>query len=259
MSTVDSSATDSSTTDTGRASVPVQPGSAASAHRVIDLDAPRPAHTRTDRVRDALHAGACVLAGVLITTGFALDPHRDTDSDAALIQAVTADPGRFYWANTIAAVGLVLLAAVGLAVLRLVRHRARVLATVAGMLLIIGGAAAAAGIFMYGAVLSGMVESGQSTQVSVALQESLGNSARPGLAFVVGFPGFALGMLLAAVALAMSRATPRWVPATLLAGLVWTLALGEGSISWVGDLLLTAALTGIGLALWKATAPGRQT
>ena len=56
---------------------------------------------------------------------------------------MTDDPSRFYWGNTLAAFGLVLLVANGLAVMRLVRGRGRgrVVATVGGLLLMIDGAA----------------------------------------------------------------------------------------------------------------------
>lgn len=249
-----------STTDSGRVSVPAQAGPHPTPHTVIDLDAPRPARavtTRTDRVRDAIHAGACVLAGALVTIGFALDTSVESGDGAALVREIAQAPDRFYWANVIGAFGLVLVAAVGLAVMRLVRARARVLATVGGMMMIIGGAAAAAGIFMYGAVLTGMVESGLELEQMGALQDSLSDSARPGIAFMIGFPGFLLGLLLCVVALAMSHEVARWVPAALTAGLVVVMAFGETDFSFVGDLLLTAGFTGIGLTLWRATAPTR--
>jgi hypothetical protein len=91
----------------------------------------------------------------------------------------------------VGAFGLVLVAAVGLAVLRLVRGRGRVVATIGGLLLVIGGTAATTGQFMYGAVLTAMA---------------------------VGFPGIMLGLLVSAGALLRSRAVPRWVPAAMVFG-----------------------------------------
>lgn len=246
----------------GRASVPSQ--AEGDAGVTIDLDAPAPAagaseRTRADGARDAIHVGACLLAGVLITTGFLLDvAGTDTDSGAELIAAVSENPNRFYAANTLAAFGLAMLPAVGLAVLRLVRGRGRVLATIGGVLVMIGGTAAAAGIFMYGAVVSVLAGPGQDAATSAALQDDLGDSARTGLTFIIGFPGTFLGLLVCAVALLVSRATPRWVPLTLVLGIVAVMALGSTDASTVGDLLLTAGLSGIGLSLWKATRPASQ-
>ena len=71
---------------------------------------------------------------------------------------------------------------------------------------------------------------------------------------MIGFPGFALGLILVVTALPISRATPRWVPAALASAFVGVMALGETSVSWAGDLLLTAGFIRIGLSLWKATA-----
>lgn len=226
----------------------------------IDLDSPPPpavataAPTRTDTVRDAIHAGACVLAGVLVTIGFAVDPASDVGDDGAELLAIVADgPNRFYWANVTAAIGLVLIAAVGLAVLRLVRDRGRAVATVGGVMTMIGATAAASGIFMYGAIVTAMAESDQDQAVMAALSEELNDSVRPGLAFFVGFTVLFLGLVVTVAALLKSRAVARWVPAVLAAGVVAVFALGETSASIIGDLLLTAAFIGIGLSLWRAT------
>ncbi len=228
----------------------------------IDLDAPAPAvaaapeRTRTDGARDAIHVGACALAGVLITIGFWLDPARNIDDSAELVAAVAEAPNRFYAANLIAALGLVLVATVGLAVLRLVRGqgRGRVLASVGGILLMIGGTAAATGVFMYGSVMS-TLSTTQDAATAAAADEALSNSARTGLTFMVGFPGMMLGLLLCAAALFVSRATPRWVPAALVLAVVGILALGSTDLAPVANLAMTAGLVGIGLSLWKATHP----
>lgn len=213
--------------------------------------------TGTRIVQDGIHVALCAIAGVLITVGFALDNSHDADNGTELIAIVTDAPDRFYWSNTLAAFGLVLVAAVGLAVFRLVRGRGRVVATVGGLLLMIGGAGAAAGTFMYGAVVTTMVESGQPATVSAALQDSFEDSLRTGLTFFIGFPGLMLGLLVTAAALFISRATPRWVPGALVAGVVCVFALGETPASSLADVFLTAAFVGIAMSLWKATAADR--
>lgn len=242
-----------STTDAGRTSVPGK-------HRTIDLDAPPPAapgHTPTDTVRDAIHAGACVLAGVLVTLGFLLDPASDSDGAAEVVAAATDDTGLFYWSNTMAAVGLAMVAAAGLAVMRLVRGRGRVLATIGGLLTAIGGVAAGAGIFMYGAVLAGMAESDVDTSAQVALQEHLEDSMRPGLTFLLGFAPLLLGLLLCGIALYLSRAVPVWLGPLLGLGVVLIMVLGDTSISTLGDVVLTMSLAAVGVCLWRATSGAR--
>ena len=230
--------------------------------RSIDLDAPPPAapqHTPTETVRDAIHAGTCVLAGVLVTVGFLLDPASDADSAAEIVAVATEDTGLFYWSNTVSAFGLAMIAAAGLAVMRLVRGRGRVLATIGGLLMAIGGTAAAAGIFMYGAVLAGLAESDVDTATLVQLQDHLEDSMRPGLAFVLGFAPLLLGMLLSAVALFLSRAVPRWLGPLLGLAVVGIMALGDTPISTLSDVVLTVALATIGVCLWRATSGARRT
>jgi hypothetical protein len=186
-----------STTAPEGAQVPAQHASAAEAgeHRRIDLDAPPAAPGPGDAtlVRDAIHAVLCVLSGVLITIGFALDNAKGVSEGAELIALVTEEPGRFYWSNMVGAFGLVLVAAVGLAVMRLVTGRGRVVATVGGLLLIVGGAAAAAGQAMYAAVVTAMTESGQDATVTAALQDHFGESVRTGSRSSSASPGSCSG------------------------------------------------------------------
>lgn len=243
-----------STTDASRAGA-----------RSIDLDAPAPTPphaaptaTPTDTVRDAIHAGTCVLAGVLVTVGFVLDPASDADSAAEIVAAATDDPGAFYWSNTIAAFGLAMVAAVGLAVMRLVRGRGRVVATVGGLLTMIGGIGAGAAIFMYGAVLAGMAESDVETSVLVELQDHLEDSMRPGLAFVLGFLPLMLGLLLCGIALLLSRAVPTWVGPVLIAGVVAIMVFGDGTMARVGDVVLAVGLAAVGVYLWLVTSVARR-
>lgn len=246
-----------STTVSQSAHVPQQQAPSEPGH----LDARPPGDDQrggTRIVQDALHGVLCVLAGVLITVGFALDLGNHADTGTELLAVVVDAPDRFYWANTVGALGLVLVAAVGLAVLRLVRGRGRVAATVGGLLLMIGGAAAAAGQFMYGAVVTAMAQSGEDLAVMAALQDSFEDSVRTGMPFFIGFPGIMLGLLVSAGALLRSRAVPRWVPLAMVHGVVAVVALGDSAASSVADLLLTAAFVGIGLALWRSTAARRD-
>lgn len=235
-----------STTEAGRESVAVPTAEPVAS----------PARTRTDAVRDGIQIGACLLSGVLITVGFLLDPAADSDTGTETVAAVADATERFYWANTTTAFGLAMVAAVGLAVLRLVRGRGRVLGTIGGMLLILGGISAGAAIFMYGAVLSAMVESDVDVPVLAELQDHLGDSMRPGLAFLLGFAPLLLGLILSAAALFVSKAAHVAVPVLLLLGAIGIVALGDaGNLAHVSDAVLSLGLAGVGLTLWKATTP----
>ena len=239
-----------STIDTGRESA------------ATSTPAPAPAaatgRTRADAVRDWIHVGACVLSGALVFVGFLLDPAGDADTGAETIAVVAESTDRFYWANTITAFGLAMVAAVGLAVLRLVRGRGRVLGTIGGLLLVIGGLGAAAGIFMYGAVLSAMVESDVDHEVLAELQDHLGESSRPGLAFFLGFASLLLGLLVSAVAFLVSKASHVAVPVLLLLGAVGIVVLGDrGNLAHVSDAVLALGLAGVGVTLWRATLGSR--
>ena len=218
--------------------------------------APAPDRART--VRDAVVSGGCALSGVLVTTGFALDPTRSAGtSSEELIAAVATDPGRFWGSMTLASFGLAMLALAGPAVVRLVPGRGRGLATAGALLTSFGAVSAAAAMYMYGAVVSASVESPIGTEAAVALQDHAEDAVATGLPFMLGFPAFLLGLVLCVAALARAPQVPKAVPAVLLAGLVGIVVLGDARplLATASDVVLACALAVLGVLSWRRRAP----
>lgn len=240
-----------STTVPASSSVPAQsapPGAEASTAPASEAP---PAAARSTVV-DAVISGGCVLSATLVAIGFALDPAATHSSARDIVEAVASAPDRFFAAMYLAALGLAMLACVGIAVMRLVPGRGRGLATAGGLLVVLGAASAAAGIFMYGAVLSTLIAN-ESVDTVVGLQEGLEDSSRIGIAFMIGFPGFFLGLLLCAAALARSRAVPLAVPVLLAVGMVGTMAAGDLNrvVSVTANAILALGCASIGVLAWQ--------
>lgn len=213
----------------------------------IDLDAPRPAvaeGTSSDHVRDWILAGATVLGPLLMIAGMLLevDEGGDDASGAEMLTAIAANgPDRFYASNFLAAIGLALLGAGGLTVMRLVRARGGALATAGGVLSLIAGAAAASGLFMYGAVVSVMTSDGLDREAMGALQDELSEAPQVFPAFGIGFVGGTLALLLIAGALLRSRAVPVWLPAVIVLSAVAFFLADSGVLSALAMVPLLVA------------------
>lgn len=213
----------------------------------IDLDAPRPAPadvTSSDRLRDAILAGATILGPLLMILGMLLevDDGGDDVEGAEMLATIAANGAdRFYASNFTAAVGLALLGAGGLTVMRLVRARGGALATAGGVLSLIAGAAAATGLFMYGAVVSVMTSEGLDQDAMGALQDELSEAPQVFPAFGIGFIGGTLALLLLAGALLRSRAVPVWVPAIMVVAAVAFFLADTGLLSALAMVPLLVA------------------
>lgn len=182
--------------------------------------------TSTDRVRRYLLAGAMVLCPVLLLTGTALEVDTG-DSGLEEVTLVAAERGQFYASTLLLALGLVLLTPTALGLMQLARRRGGALATIGGGLLFVAGSAAAAGIFMYGAVLAVASDAGlpreEMGQFARVASES-GYTAPP---FFLGFFGISIGLVLLGIALLRARTVPRWMPALLVVG-AFTTFFGQG-------------------------------
>lgn len=189
-----------------------------------DLGAPTdPAATSNDRLRDWILAGATVLGPLLMMIGILLevDEGGDDASGEVMLETIAANGAdQFYASNLLASLGLVLLGAGGLTVMRLVRARGGALATAGGVLALIGGAAAATGLFMYGAVVSVMASDDLDPEAMGALQDKLEDAPQLFPAFGIGFVGGGIAFLLLAGALLRSRVVPVWVPVAIVASSV---------------------------------------
>jgi Domain of unknown function (DUF4386) len=199
--------------------------------------------TSTDRFRDHVLAGATVLGPALVIVGLLLEVEdgNDDSTGAETLDAIAPHVDRFYAAELISAIGLVLLAAGALAVMRLVRGRGGVLATVGGLLGMIGGPAAATGIFMYGAVLSLAASDDLDRTAMGAFQDKADEAAQIFPPFAIGFIGSTLGFLFLAAALWRSRRLPIWVPIAMVVSAVVFFVGESGTVQAVAMVPLLAA------------------
>lgn len=203
-------------------------------------------YTSTDRVRRHLLAGAMVLCPLLMLVGTALE--TDTgDSGLEEITLVAADRGQFFASTTVLAVALAMLAPTALGLMQLARRRGGALATVGGSLLFVGGIAAAAGIYMYGAVVTVASDGDLPREAMGQFSEAASDSVYTAPPFFVGFFSIGIGLVLLGVALMRARTVPVWMPALLVVGALTTF-FGEGSTA---VLLLTTSplLVLVGLAV----------
>lgn len=195
---------------------------------------PATSSARTDRSRRYLLAGAMALTPLLLLAGSILEVDTGDDSGAATLAAVAEDRGMFYASGLLLALGLAALGACGVALAQLARERGGVLTTIGCALLVVGGPAAGAGVFMYTAVLHTATAPGLDREAMSAFDVAASDSVSLGLPFMIGFVGIALGMLLTGIGLARARTVPLWMAVVLAA---------SGVLSWFSDSQATIILT----------------
>lgn len=210
---------------------------------------PRPAYVQPDLV--AL-AGAPVLMGAAMLLD--LTPHATSTTE--LLGLVAEDPGRWTLANvlylcagvawTVAAVGL----------LRRLGSRSRIVAL--GAVGLTAGGVAMGLIEATMAYVPALARSGVPVTDQVEVVEALDGSAVVLTFELVHIVGWLGGLLLIVVGLFLTRAVPRWVPATLLAGLVGMVVLVTGPGLVVALAALAAGSIGLAAHL-RGPARGRTT
>lgn len=204
--------------------------------------------TSSDTVRRLFLAGTTVLAPVVLLLSAALavdDP--DTDGRAHL-DAVAGDRDQLFTSNALAALGLAMLAIAASGVVLLARRRGGALATAGWILTTIGGISAASAVFLYGAVIHAVTDSRLERDAMGALDSQASNSGRIGIAFVVGFLGLALGLLLLAAGLWRARTVPLWM-AGLLGLAAVLLVFSDTDETWQQVLLVSPLLVLVGLGV----------
>jgi hypothetical protein len=159
-----------------------------------------------------------------------------------------------YWFGPLAGLGFVVL---GLAVMRLLQSRASILASIAGVLLLVGGLGLAAGLASEGVLYYAATDpDALEPEPGAAL---LGNLMATELYFPVfgiGLACIGLGCLAAAIALLISKAVPIWVPLLLVVGVV-AMAVAPHSIAWWASSpvqIAAVAISWYGLKTTRAAA-----
>ncbi len=134
-----------------------------------------------------------------------------------------------YWLGPLAGLGFVVL---GLAVMRLLQTRASTLASIAGVLLLVGGLGFAAGLASEGILYYAATDpDALEPQAGAALLSHLMETELYFPVFGIGIAGVSLGCLVAAIALVISKAVPLWVPILLVVGVV-AMAVAPHTIAW---------------------------
>lgn len=134
-----------------------------------------------------------------------------------------------YWLGPLAGLGFVVL---GLAVMRLLQSRASILASIAGVLLLVGGLGLAAGLASEGVLYYAASDpDALEPEPGAALLGHLMATELYFPVFGIGLACIGLGCLVAAIALLISRAVPIWVPILLVVGVV-AMAVAPHSIAW---------------------------
>lgn len=213
----------------------------------------------TGRLRLTLLSIAAVLGPALFVIAACFEPTGDTDGAKETIATVADSTGRWYAAYALTGVGSALTLALAVLAPRLTPTRGSMVTTIGAALLAIGAVAFFAGIYVYGAVLSTLVEDG-SRDVAVQAQDTLDDSWRIGVLFVVGFLGQLLGMLLLAIGYWRARTVAIWIPIALVAAAVAAFFLGGegGVLAGISWLPFVAAAAGVVMALHRHPAALRD-
>ena len=202
--------------------------------------------TSTERLRRSILAGAAVLSPVLLAIGLLVMPGDVPDGPEELVAFVAdGSPDRWYAAHLLVALGFVLLPAVALATALVVRARGAALATWGSLVLIVGGIAFGAAMFMYGATTYLAATNERLTGGSgVDFQTAAEDSGVLGAPFPIGFFSILIGSVLCAIALWLSRRVPVW--AALAVGLLMVAVfVGFEAPAGIGTVLCLGVAAGV--------------
>jgi hypothetical protein len=183
-------------------------------------------------------AGLCPVAGPLVTLiGGLVTPWETTDTTAAYLQAIGENPTRAQISAVLLYFGFLLIAVGIFGIIHLLRHRAVVLAHVAGVLAVWGW------VTLPGLLISDFYDlslaqwSNREDAIAISDRaEGYVGGAILGIPVLLGL----LGLVLLGVAPWRARLAPLWVPGVLLAGTL---------IAQFGPLGVISFTTGMGLWL----------
>lgn len=181
---------------------------------------------------------AMVAATALIIIGQALNL-KDTNNAGLYVSRFAALPDRYYAAELIAGIGMLLLIPTSVGVMQLLRGRGATLGTIGGVM---GGIGAAAFTITVATVDRVLVPGHQPT--AVVFQHVGRHSTFGGVPFFVGML-FLIGMLVLAAGLLRARVVPRWQAILLIVGVVTVGASNSpnGVAAFVGlPILVTSGL-----------------
>lgn len=212
------------------------------------FSSPSTSTTRADVLRRCLLAGTLAIAPVVLVVAALVGIDDPDTSGTAHVDAIAPDRDRFFVSLVLASLGMAMLAIGSYGLTLLARRRGGRTATAGWFLTAVGGTSAAASLFLYGVVLHLVTDPSLDREAMGAVDQLGSDSVRIGVAFVVGFLGVAIGLLLLAVGLWRARTVPTWMAGLLGLGAVLT-AFAYGQDQWASALLLSPLLVLVGLAV----------
>jgi hypothetical protein len=196
-------------------------------------------------------AGLCLIAGPLVDLiGGLVTPWEERETTAAYLQAMGENPIRGQISALLLYFGA-LLTAVGIfGILHLLRHRAVVLAHVAGVLAVWGW------VTLPGLLVSDFYDLSLAQwgnrQDAIAISHGVERYVGFFIMFISAVVLGLLGMVLLGVALWRARFAPVWVPGFLLGAVAMAFFGPHGVVSFaIGSALSLAALGYVGLKILR--------
>jgi hypothetical protein len=198
-------------------------------------------------------AGACMLlAPLLFLIAFVVSPELETEAGAAL--SVAADNvDRFYVANLLATIGLMLVVPAVLGVMHMIRERRPTHSGLGGTLALIGVLAALVGQGV-AFVMWEMARHGGDSAANTAVLDGVINDAGTVLPiYVLGYVGV-IGVIVLAAGLWMARVVDWWMALFFAAGVLCiNVAFPAGllALAIVGSALMLVGLGSMGLMVLR--------
>ena len=198
-------------------------------------------------------AGACmVLAPLLFLVAFVVSPKLETEAGPQLsVAAEHAD--RFYIANLVAMIGLILVVPAVLGLMHMLRERRPLHSAVGGGLTLIGVLLTLVGCGV-SFVIWEMARNGADSAGNVAVLDGVLNDAAVMIpVFIVGFVG-ALGVVLLGIGLYQSHVVDWWMALFFAVGVVCinvAFPAGVLALAIVGAALMLVGLGSMGLMVLR--------
>jgi hypothetical protein len=204
---------------------------------------------REQELSSKLKGFALLVGPGLIFVANLIQPTVDFDDSAAVLDTVAANTGRWNMGNALFFFGFLLLIPGAIAAARYFRRQRPGFSLVATIL------APIVPIMITGFVTFGMIDEALADPAAdraemIALMERAEEVTLFPLLFGLLMVGL-LGMLVLAIGLWRSRATPLWVPALIVVGfvVVWFAPQDNAFLPSLGDAILWAAFGTIGLTI----------
>jgi hypothetical protein len=195
-------------------------------------------------------AGLCLIAGPLVTLiGGLVTPWEETETEANYLQALADNPTRGQISAVLLYFGYLLIAVGIFGLIHLLRHRAVVLAHIAGVLAVWGW------VTLPGLLISDFYDLSlaqwNDRQDALAIFERAGGYMG---GIIISVPALLslMGLVLLGFALWRARLAPLWLPAVLLAGTLIMQFGPPGPVYWLlGTGLWLASLGYVGLKILR--------